>query len=184
MSSCVWYLTDSNLILRIWYIKWGSATKDINIINILFLCIQYLPPVDGRARCGFVGLKNGGATCYMNSVIQQLYLAPSIPENILAVEEDNPDEERYWKKTQNIRTIFISPSLFRPLLNSPSLTYLDPTYPDTCFGTNYDYIEKVTHLSRYSFIWIFIYLDIQLSGQSTWERRCPYKWGSTVNYIL
>lgn len=56
--------------------------------------LQYLPPVDGRARCGFVGLKNGGATCYMNSVIQQLYMVPGIPEVVLGTEEDKPDEER------------------------------------------------------------------------------------------
>lgn len=56
--------------------------------------VQYLPPVDGRARCGFVGLKNGGATCYMNSVIQQLYMVPGIPEVVLGVEEDKADEER------------------------------------------------------------------------------------------
>lgn len=58
------------------------------------LILQYLPPVDGRARCGFVGLKNGGATCYMNSVIQQLYMVPGIPEVVLGTEEDKPDEER------------------------------------------------------------------------------------------
>lgn len=54
---------------------------------------QYMPPVDGRAACGYVGLKNGGATCYMNSVLQQLYMTPGIPEAVLSVDEDPPDEE-------------------------------------------------------------------------------------------
>jgi len=57
---------------------------------------QYLPPVDGRADCGYVGLRNGGATCYMNSVIQQLYMVPGIPEAVLSVEEnDKVNEDGY-----------------------------------------------------------------------------------------
>ena len=60
------------------------------------LCsVQYMPPVDGRAACGYVGLKNAGATCYMNSVLQQLYMVPGVPEAILSVDEDQPDEERW-----------------------------------------------------------------------------------------
>lgn len=33
---------------------------------------EYLPPVGPRPPRGFVGLKNAGATCYMNSVFQQV----------------------------------------------------------------------------------------------------------------
>lgn len=36
---------------------------------------EYLPPVGPRPRGGFVGLKNAGATCYMNSVLQQVLLS-------------------------------------------------------------------------------------------------------------
>ena len=35
----------------------------------------------------FVGLKNGGATCYMNAVFQQLFMQPSIRKLLLAVPE-------------------------------------------------------------------------------------------------
>ena len=35
---------------------------------------EYLPPVGPRPSVGFVGLKNAGATCYMNSVLQQVKL--------------------------------------------------------------------------------------------------------------
>lgn len=38
---------------------------------------EYLPPVGPRPTRGFVGLKNAGATCYMNSVLQQVRLKPT-----------------------------------------------------------------------------------------------------------
>lgn len=56
--------------------------------------VQYAPAVDGRGSSGFVGLKNGGATCYMNSVLQHLYLVPGVAEDILAVCSDKENEDR------------------------------------------------------------------------------------------
>ncbi|KAK7872586.1 hypothetical protein R5R35_013810 [Gryllus longicercus] len=62
---------------------------------------DYLPPVGPRPLKGFVGLKNAGATCYMNSVLQQLYMVESIRVGLLASEgaavdlnEDFSGEER------------------------------------------------------------------------------------------
>lgn len=40
----------------------------------------------------FVGLKNGGATCYMNSVFQQLFMQPFIRKMLLAVPESSDDQ--------------------------------------------------------------------------------------------
>lgn len=45
-----------------------------------------MPPVGARPSKGFCGLKNAGATCYMNSVLQQLYMVPSIRVGILKAE--------------------------------------------------------------------------------------------------
>lgn len=50
--------------------------------------------MDGRAGCGYVGLRNGGATCYMNSVIQQLYMVPGIPDAVLSTDDEDIDEYR------------------------------------------------------------------------------------------
>ena len=54
---------------------------------------QYQPPVIGRSQCGFVGLKNAGATCYMNSVLQQLYMTKPIRDTILSVEIEQSNQE-------------------------------------------------------------------------------------------
>lgn len=66
---------------------------------IAFVCLgcealtewEYLPPVGPRPSKGFVGLKNAGATCYMNSVIQQLYMIPAIRNGILTIEGTGSD---------------------------------------------------------------------------------------------
>ncbi|KAL4220567.1 putative ubiquitin carboxyl-terminal hydrolase FAF-X [Mactra antiquata] len=54
---------------------------------------EYLPPVGARPNKGFVGLKNAGATCYMNSVLQQLFMIEPIKTGILAVEGAADDVE-------------------------------------------------------------------------------------------
>lgn len=46
---------------------------------------DYWPRDDGRAECGYVGLTNLGATCYMASCIQHLYMMPQAREEILRV---------------------------------------------------------------------------------------------------
>ena len=47
-----------------------------------------------RQQSGFVGLKNGGATCYMNAVFQQLFMQPSIRALVLGAKEFPPPERR------------------------------------------------------------------------------------------
>ena len=40
-----------------------------------------------------MGIKNGGATCYMNSLFQQLYMQPSIRQAMLSGPEVEPEEQ-------------------------------------------------------------------------------------------
>ena len=44
---------------------------------------SYLPASQQRDVCGYVGLKNLGATCYMNSFMQNLYMHPEFRKGIL-----------------------------------------------------------------------------------------------------
>ena len=52
----------------------------------------------------FVGLKNGGATCYMNAVFQQLFMQPSIRKMLLSVPACSGDQtENVFFQMQVIR---------------------------------------------------------------------------------
>ncbi|XP_052826881.1 probable ubiquitin carboxyl-terminal hydrolase FAF-X, partial [Octopus bimaculoides] len=65
---------------------------------------EFVPPVGPRPPKGFVGLKNAGATCYMNSVLQQLFMIEQIRHGILAVEgaaDDIEDEYIGDEKGEN-----------------------------------------------------------------------------------
>ena len=44
---------------------------------------HYMPSAMERARCGYVGLKNLGATCYLNALAQQLYMIPEFRQGII-----------------------------------------------------------------------------------------------------
>ncbi|XP_013401949.1 probable ubiquitin carboxyl-terminal hydrolase FAF-X isoform X1 [Lingula anatina] len=69
---------------------------------------EYLPPVGPRPYKGFVGLKNAGATCYMNSVLQQLFMIDPIRRGILAVEGavEELEEEETEEKHDNEVTYY------------------------------------------------------------------------------
>ena len=63
---------------------------------------EYEPAIERRADCNFVGLKNGGATCYINSVLQQLYAVPTISDQLLSVNIDVVDEESVFFQLQAV----------------------------------------------------------------------------------
>lgn len=53
---------------------------------------DFKPMLAPRSEAGFVGLQNPGATCYMNSVIQQIYSNPETRSYILSLDDDDEQD--------------------------------------------------------------------------------------------
>lgn len=45
----------------------------------------------------YVGLKNLGCICYMNSMMQQFYMIPSLRYNLLCVDDGKPEDLKEYK---------------------------------------------------------------------------------------
>ncbi len=63
---------------------------------------DYSPAVERRAESNFVGLKNAGATCYMNSVLQQLFCVPGVASQVLSITADSENEDNVFYELQNV----------------------------------------------------------------------------------
>lgn len=50
----------------------GFVVDDTLILKVVIRTTHY-EPYNSKKETGFVGLKNQGATCYMNSLLQTLY---------------------------------------------------------------------------------------------------------------
>ncbi|CAF1165958.1 unnamed protein product [Adineta steineri] len=90
--------------------------KYINFTEIAYLLApdsaltewDFSLPIGSRPNRGFVGLKNAGATCYMNSVLQQLFMIRSLRTALLSVKipveygEDEFDDDDIRRDTLSI----------------------------------------------------------------------------------
>ena len=75
----------SHLLLQLFYPSLLSESPLPNDCTIASNEWEYMPPVGQRPHNGFVGLKNAGATCYMNSVLQLLFMIKPIWNKIFVV---------------------------------------------------------------------------------------------------
>ena len=69
---------------------------------------EYWPREDGRSECGYVGLTNLGATCYMAACVQQLYMIPLARDCILksSVSFDDANAGKYSPTLYELQRMF------------------------------------------------------------------------------
>jgi ubiquitin carboxyl-terminal hydrolase 9/24 len=73
-----------------------------------------------KSSTGYVGIKNLGCICYMNSLFQQLFMLPTLRNDILSVKNNNPNNE---EKEENM--LYQLQLLFTGLLKSEK-QYVNP----------------------------------------------------------
>lgn len=79
---------------------------------------DYLPSVSEKSTVGMTGLCNLGATCYMNSLVQQLHMNPQFRQRIFSVEDREEDKKN--------SVLYQLQSIFSHLQESV-MKYYDPT---------------------------------------------------------
>ena len=58
----------------------------------------YQPPASSSGRGEYVGLRNPGCICYMNSMNQQFFMIPPLRYNLLAVDDGKPEDLQPYKQ--------------------------------------------------------------------------------------
>jgi ubiquitin carboxyl-terminal hydrolase 9/24 len=61
-----------------------------------------VPLTAERAKTGYVGLKNLGCTCYMNSLLQQFFMISEFRDTILEIEDSSPSTNPPIAKHENL----------------------------------------------------------------------------------
>ncbi len=83
-------------------LTFAVSSHELDTVDAPVVEWDYRPPLLGRAACNFAGLRNGGATCYMNAVLQQLFMQPGVAEAILDVPMSRLDAKSLLYQTQEV----------------------------------------------------------------------------------
>ncbi|VDO59911.1 unnamed protein product [Haemonchus placei] len=79
---------------------------------------EYRPVSESRVL-DHVGLQNGGGTCYMNSVLQQLFAIPGLASHLLSIEVSNDRESENNQLLLALQSVFARLTMTRSRLYVP-----------------------------------------------------------------
>ena len=82
---------------------------------------EYWPREEGRSECGYVGLVNLGATCYMATCVQQLFMIPAIRQAVLGNDGLGPHPSPGFGR--HLSTLYELRRMFAYLLESERKAY-------------------------------------------------------------
>ncbi|GAM28546.1 hypothetical protein SAMD00019534_117220 [Acytostelium subglobosum LB1] len=138
---------------------------------------NYFPMGNEKSSCGYVGLKNLGATCYINSLMQQLFMIPGFRYSILQAEDSatnaNPDSLLYQLKI-----------IFANLQESEKKSH-DPK--DFCLAYKYEGQPINTYVQMdvdEFFNMLFDRLENQLKGTKEEKLLNQFFGGASVNQFI
>merc|ERR1719361_2520007 len=89
---------------------------------------EYWPREEGRSECGHVGLLNLGATCYMATAVQQLFMIPATRACILQGDGLGPTDPNSGK---HLSTLYELRRMFACLLESERKAYIPLSFCKT-----------------------------------------------------
>ncbi|KAJ3222174.1 hypothetical protein HK099_002607 [Clydaea vesicula] len=126
-----------------------------------------------KANCGFVGLENLGATCYLNSIMQQFFMNIDFRKNILSVVI--PESERNDNLLYELQRLFVN-------LQESEKKYYEPTTLCNAY-TGYDgerlNVKEQTDVDEFFNIF-FLRLEDLLKGKNDKENLLKLNYGGKL----
>jgi ubiquitin C-terminal hydrolase len=124
----------------------------------------------------FVGLKNMTSTCYLNSIVQQLYMIPSLRETIIKIENPSTTNILY-----ELQLLFSSLKIYensyydpRSFVIANNLNFAEQMDADEFYGTLIDKIEKD----------IKEIYSTKINDKSQENKKDNYKYKDLFNYFF